>query len=93
MAKGWAAQCDSGVPSRHRAVVTRCGVGRPIVKALGEPEQPFKTAEPTNYDRFKQGFQDEETRTLISCIYIALSPIRFASFCRKKGAQRNMPLP
>jgi AFG3 family protein len=30
-----------------------------LVKVLGE--RPFKTAEPTNYDRFKQGFQDEES--------------------------------
>lgn len=28
-----------------------------LVQVLGE--RPFKTAEPTNYDRFKQGFQDE----------------------------------
>jgi AFG3 family protein len=29
-----------------------------LVKVLGE--RPFKTAEPTNHDRFKQGFQDGE---------------------------------
>jgi AFG3 family protein len=29
-----------------------------LVKVLGK--RPFKTAEPTNYDRFRQGFQDEE---------------------------------
>ena len=28
-----------------------------LVRVLGE--RPFKTAEPTNYDRFRQGFQDE----------------------------------
>ncbi|KAG2601865.1 hypothetical protein PVAP13_5KG622700 [Panicum virgatum] len=30
-----------------------------LVRVLGE--RPFKTAEPTNYDRFKQGFQVEES--------------------------------
>ncbi|GJN17195.1 hypothetical protein PR202_gb04245 [Eleusine coracana subsp. coracana] len=30
-----------------------------LVQVLGE--RPFKTEEPTNYDRFKQGFQDEES--------------------------------
>ncbi|KAL6853689.1 hypothetical protein ACP4OV_019718 [Aristida adscensionis] len=30
-----------------------------LVRVLGE--RPFKTVEPTNYDRFKQGFQDEES--------------------------------
>jgi len=29
-----------------------------LVRILGE--RPFKSAEPTNYDRFKLGFQDEE---------------------------------
>ncbi|KAJ1286174.1 hypothetical protein BS78_03G332500 [Paspalum vaginatum] len=29
-----------------------------LVQVLGE--RPFKTAEPTNYDRFKQGFNDED---------------------------------
>ncbi|KAE9616596.1 putative ATPase, AAA-type, core, peptidase, FtsH, peptidase M41, FtsH extracellular [Lupinus albus] len=29
-----------------------------MVRVLGE--RPFKSAEPTNYDRFKQGFQEEE---------------------------------
>jgi AFG3 family protein len=30
-----------------------------LVQVLGE--RPFKTLEPTNYDRFKQGFQDEDS--------------------------------
>ncbi|KAL6614182.1 hypothetical protein ACP70R_036452 [Stipagrostis hirtigluma subsp. patula] len=30
-----------------------------LVRVLGK--RPFKSAEPTNYDRFKQGFQDEES--------------------------------
>lgn len=29
-----------------------------LVRILGE--RPFKSGEPTNYDRFKQGFQDED---------------------------------
>lgn len=29
-----------------------------LVRVLGE--RPFKTAEPTNYDRFKQGFKDDQ---------------------------------
>ena len=29
-----------------------------LVRILGE--RPFKSSEPTNYDRFKQGFQDED---------------------------------
>ncbi|KAL5740583.1 hypothetical protein ACOSP7_029469 [Xanthoceras sorbifolium] len=31
-----------------------------LVRVLGE--RPFKTAEPTNYDRFKQGFVDEDDK-------------------------------
>lgn len=30
-----------------------------LLRVLGE--RPFKSSEPTNYDRFKKGFQDEET--------------------------------
>ncbi|XP_059462665.1 ATP-dependent zinc metalloprotease FTSH 10, mitochondrial-like isoform X2 [Corylus avellana] len=32
-----------------------------LVRVLGE--RPFKSSEPTNYDRFKQGFQEEEKET------------------------------
>lgn len=30
-----------------------------LIRVLGE--RPFKTNEPTNYDRFKQGFEDEKS--------------------------------
>jgi AFG3 family protein len=32
-----------------------------LVRVLGE--RPFKASEPTNYDRFKLGFQEEEQRS------------------------------
>ncbi|KAA8518917.1 hypothetical protein F0562_016309 [Nyssa sinensis] len=32
-----------------------------LVRVLGE--RPFKSSEPTNYDRFRQGFQEEDTKT------------------------------
>lgn len=32
-----------------------------LVRVLGE--RPFKSSEPTNYDRFKQGFQEEDKET------------------------------
>ncbi|CAA0836387.1 ATP-dependent zinc metalloprotease FTSH 10-mitochondrial [Striga hermonthica] len=31
-----------------------------LIRVLGE--RPFKSSEPTNYDRFKQGFEEEETK-------------------------------
>ncbi|TKY67926.1 ATP-dependent zinc metalloprotease FTSH 3 [Spatholobus suberectus] len=31
-----------------------------LVRVLGQ--RPFKSCEPTNYDRFKQGFQDDEQK-------------------------------
>lgn len=33
-----------------------------LVRVLGE--RPFKSSERTNYDRFKQGFEDEETKSM-----------------------------
>lgn len=32
-----------------------------LVRVLGE--RPFKSSEPTNYDRFKQGFHEEDKET------------------------------
>jgi AFG3 family protein len=32
-----------------------------LVRVLGE--RPFKTSEPTNYDRFKQGFEQDDKET------------------------------
>ncbi|KAK7262482.1 hypothetical protein RJT34_30056 [Clitoria ternatea] len=37
-----------------------------LVRVLGE--RPFKSSEPTNYDRFKQGFQDDEEKIAESTI-------------------------
>lgn len=35
-----------------------------LVRVLGE--RPFKSSEPTNYDRFKQGFEEEKDKSIKS---------------------------